>query len=133
MSEMPDGNTAALRQHEATQDRLESRHAAYGDKVVESIVDDVVSGRGVKGTHKTLNAGDFILENGGAEMWIDHDELAILLCGRSDQQTNVRDRLRKRLEGVVRDWCNDGAGAVEVSERERLWDEDARASARRAD
>lgn len=109
-----------LRQHEATQDRLESRHAAYGDKVVESIVDDLFSGKKVDGW--TIH--DF------CENCLTWEEVGALMMTYGAGALDLHYDLKQKLKGYIREWCCLGDGVDEVSERERLWEEDAKADAR---
>lgn len=115
---MPDGNSAALRQHEAEQDRLDLRHSTYGFRVVQDIVDDLFDGQKVA----RLTLHDFTDDITAEEIG------SLLLAGNRDQQIDRLDALKDRTERRIRDWC-DGDGADEVAEREQAAKKDARADA----
>lgn len=97
---MPDGNTAAERQHSADQALLEKRFEAHADPVVEGIVDDVMNGRAVGGRKMALR--DFF---DGEHVQVDHDEAAALLTGNLEKQKEVIEAIKDRAERAIREWC----------------------------
>lgn len=114
---MLDGNTAAERQHSASQARAEARHDAYGERVITDIIDDLFMGKKVAG----LTLHDFCDD-------ITSNEIGAVLICRGDDRADKLASLQTKVEGLIREWC-DGAGADEVAERERQWQEDDEADA----
>jgi len=108
MNPMPDGNSAALRAHEAAEARAEERWEAYGERAVQSVVDDVLGGQILRNVSssppKDRAPLDFIED---VADWVSADELAMLITGNTDTTDVLRQRLSKRLSEAVRAWCED--------------------------
>ena len=129
---MPDGNTAALREYEASQARAERIYDAYADRVIDDIVDDIVSGRTLKVFGVNYSIHDFINDGLGAapgyegvECFLDTDDLVQLLLNKPEVQQDVRVRLLKEIERRVREWCATSERAQEfIDQRCRDWNED---------
>jgi hypothetical protein len=130
MEKMPDGATADLRRHEANEARADARWDAFGNDAIESVVDDVVCGKGVRWGQRTITAYDFIRDGLGApdghegvECFLDANDAVALL--RRDE--DVINRLNAKLSERVREWCRSSPkGQDIVSERVNALDEDAR-------
>jgi hypothetical protein len=119
MSKMEDGNSAALRQHEAREARAESKYEAWGERARESIVDDLMDGRKVgrttlydilDGHHDLLDTGDF----------------AALAINWPNVRDDTMARLEKRCRELCNDWLETAAGQDAVNELVNVMDEDAR-------
>ena len=121
-----------LRQHEASQAKAEAIHDAYGEKVIEAFVDDIMSGRGIRDGRHTYTAVDFINdglggEPQGVENFIEPDDLAVLLLRPAGHEhwEAVRDRLQKALAQRVRNWLEESTTGTDlVDQRVRDWAED---------
>jgi hypothetical protein len=125
---MPDGNSAALRDHESAEARAEERWEAYGERAIQSVVDDVLEGRILRNVNpsppKDQAPLDFIED---VADWLSADELAMLITGNLDKTHVLRGRLSKRLAEAVRTWCEDTqAGRSLVNCVIDSMDEDAR-------
>lgn len=117
MSEMPDGNTAALRQHEASEDRAQARFDAYGERAIQSVVDDLFDGKKIAG----FALRDFCEDEASAEI-----ETLLLARSRSQDEATTRlDALTDEIEERIREWCGEDLTG-EVDERVRMLDDDAR-------
>lgn len=114
MDKMPDANTAALRQHEAEQDRGQARFDAHGERAIQSIVDDLFEGRKVAG--RTLH--DFCDDDAAIEV------ATLLLAKTRDERIARLDTLVAKIEERIRAWCAEDATG-EVDERVRALDEEA--------
>lgn len=115
---MPDGNTAALRTHEAAQDRADRRHALHGAGAVESIVEDLFGGKKV--ADRTLH--DFC--DG-----VSAEEIAALLLASGDDRTAKLHAMEKAVKDAILVSCESGGLEDEVAEREREAVDDAKAAA----
>ena len=104
-----------LRQRESTQDKLEGRHAAYGDRAVESIVDDIMDGKKVDG--RTIH--DFC---GECFTW---EDMGSLMMATGSWRLVCHAAFVDKLKNHIREMC-DNYLLDEVSERERQMDEEAR-------
>jgi hypothetical protein len=124
---MPDGHTAALRAHSAAEARAESLHDAYYQKAVDSIVDDVMYGNGVKVGYppRPYSARD-VIEDKGVDMWLDSEDLANLATAPLDSLLDIQLKMEKQLEKAVREWCETETGRQVVADRIQEMDEDAR-------
>jgi hypothetical protein len=123
---MPDGHTAALRAHSAAEARAESLHDAYYQKAVDSIVDDVMYGNGVKVGYppRPYSARD-VIEDKGVDMWLDSEDLANLATAPLDSLLDIQLKMEKQLEKAVRKWCETETGRQVVADRIQEMDEDA--------
>jgi hypothetical protein len=123
---MPDGHTAALRAHSAAEARAESLHDAYYQKAVDSIVDDVMYGNGVKVGYppRPYSARD-VIEDKGVDMWLDSEDLANLATAPLDSLLDIQLKMEKQLEKAVREWCDTETGRQVVADRIQEMDEDA--------
>ena len=129
MTDFPDGNTAALRQHESSEARAEAIYEAYAERVIEDLVDDVRRGEVLwPPLGPPWSAYDFLtsmLEDGD----IDAGDIAALLLRSTGDKTreSVKAILLNELERRIREWCKDTTrGQDLVMERCREWDRDAR-------
>jgi hypothetical protein len=122
-----DGNSAALRQYEASQARAESLSDAYHAKAVDSIVDDVIYGNGVKVGYppRPYSARD-VIEDKGVDMWLDSEDLANLATAPLDSLLDIQLKMEKQLEKAVREWCETETGRQVVADRIQEMAEDAR-------
>lgn len=128
ISDIPDGNTAALRAHEAAEARAEKRWKAYGEAAIKSVIEDVLEGRVLRNVNplppRDVAPGDFIED---VAEWIDADTLATLITGHESVIESLLVALHGRLERKVRDWCeNADAGRNLVGRIIDSLDEDAR-------
>ena len=119
-----------LRQHEASKDRTEAIYNAYAERVIVDLIDDVLSGRGIKDGRATYTAVDFINDGlGGASQGVEYfvasDEVAVLLGPNNDARQAIEKRLTAELAQRVRIWLEDSAtGQDIVMERCRERNED---------
>ena len=125
---MEDGNSAALRAHEASEARAEEMYEAYAERVIEGVVDDVMSGKGIRNSNTILfSARDFLsemLDDGDIDI---DDIVTLVVFSPSYTSDNVRTRLLDELTRRVKFWCKDTTRGQElVMERCREWDRDAR-------
>jgi hypothetical protein len=132
MNHMPDGNSAALRAHESAEARAEERWEAYGERAIQSVVDDVLGGQILRNVNpsppKDQAPLDFIED---VADWVSADELAMLITGNTDTTDVLRQRLSKRLTEAVRTWCEETeAGRSLVNQIINDMDDDARERAK---
>ena len=122
MTDHPDGNTAALRQHESSEARAEEIYEAYAERVIEGVVDDVMVGVGIRLSREyRLTAYDFIAEMLGDDFICPGDIVQLLLYPSLRKSTT--DRLTTELATRVVAWCKDTTrGQDLVMERCREWD-----------
>ena len=109
---MPDSNSFAERQHSASQARAEERYEAYGSRVVESIIDDLLEGREVGG----MTWDDF------CEHRLTWKDVGALLKATGDARIDKHHDLKLTVERHIRQWC-EGRGSAEVNERVKAWEE----------
>ena len=120
MNDMPDGNTAALRQHEASEDRAQARFDAYGERAIQSVVDDLFDGKKIAG----FTLRDFCEDDASVEL-----ETVLRVWSQShDAAIACLDALTDKIEERIREWCGEDVTG-EVDERVRVLDEDARDAA----
>lgn len=98
-----------LARHETAQVRAEARYDVYGERAIQSIVDDLLEGRKVA----RFTIHDFV-------DLIDSDDLAALLLAKTQDDKITRlDALREKVMQVIRDWCDrDDYGEVDERVRE---------------
>lgn len=108
--DMVDGNSAALDQYTAAQDKTERVWAAREKEVVEEIVDDMMFGRKV--SHWRL--ADLLDGEDFAEL------LARLVMADSDTRNAIVDELRECAEALVRKWVETDSGQAILADR--VWE-----------
>lgn len=118
--DMLDGNTAALRQHEAARDRADKRHAGYGNRVIESIIEKIFDPKGKPVCGRTLE--------GFIEDTVTFEDVAALLRSSGDERAVRFNAMTKCVEEAICAWCN-GDGSDYVAELERDWQESDKADA----
>jgi len=117
---MPDGNTAALRQHEASEARAELAADLYGERARERILDDLMTG-GTVGRRKVA-LRDII---DGYDL-LDYEDTANLAAGNAEARNYILSRLEKRCKELCEGWLETAPGQAEVDELISALDEDAR-------
>lgn len=128
MIDMPDGNAAALRQHEAAEARAEERWERHSESAIKSVIEDVLEGRVLRNVNpfppRDVAARDFIED---VSEWVGAEDLTMLITGHTGQIESLLVALHGRLEREVRDWCETSdAGRALVDHIIDAMDEDAR-------
>ena len=95
------------------------------DAAIQSIVDDVLDGNGIKAYRRQWTFCDFVTPES-----VYQDDLETLILCDEEGRYNVVKRLKERCANDVRDWCdNDAYGLLVLQDRITQLRESARESA----
>lgn len=112
---MPDGNTAALRQHEAAQDRTDALYLAHEARAIEDLSEELLATHG----NDIMRARGLCVLDDHRDDILNDAQMVMLVFGTLDQQAVVREQAAERMNMIIRDWLTEHPEGMSLV-RERM-------------